>query len=99
MAMLVITKEQLLSKWKGLVYIAYRHPPSKTPHPKFQCYTKLYSSSGFDFLSPQPQISMLSLGCLLGSGGQKNQTLNLNRVLCNIEIWGVGFYLVAVCGV
>ena len=25
---------------------------------------------------PHPQISMLSLGSALGSGGQKNQTLN-----------------------
>ena len=29
---------------------------------------------------PHPQISMLSLGCAVGSGGQKNQTLNAEEV-------------------
>jgi hypothetical protein len=50
---------------------------------------------------PHPQSSMLSLGSALGTGGQKNQTLNTEeaRVLFNIEIWGVGFYLVDACRV
>jgi len=75
----------------------HRQPPSKTPHPKFQCYTKLYSSSGFDFFVRQTQVGSPKTTLKFGVAGTKNQTLNLNRVLCNIEIWGVGFYLVDVC--
>ena len=53
-------------------------------------------------LPRHPQISMLLLGCALATGGQKNQTLT-QRKLCrasyNIEIWGLGLYLVGLCGV
>ena len=53
---------------------------------------------------PHPQISMLSLGCALGCGGQRisnlerrgNYIYTVYIVLFNIEIWGVGFYLVHV---
>ena len=49
----------------------------------------------------QPQISLLPLGCAFGAGGQKSNPNagELDRALCNIEIWGLGVYLVGVCRV
>ena len=52
---------------------------------------------------PHPQISMLSLGCALRCGGQRISNLErrgkyiyIYIALLDIEIWGVGFYLVHV---